>query len=83
MVGETRAPVVGVVKDFYDQSFHSDINPICILPLYKNFTNCAININLKDAKSTLASFEKIWNETIRSIYILTSFWMSEYSNFIL
>ena len=62
-VGETTAPVVGVVKDFYDQSFHSDINPICILPLYKNYSNCAVKINLKDTKATLAAFEKIWNET--------------------
>jgi putative ABC transport system permease protein len=62
-VGEATAPVVGVVKDFYTQSFHSDIDPICIFPVYKNYINCAVKINLKDTKPILASFEKIWNET--------------------
>ncbi len=62
-VGETTAPVVGVVKDFYDQSFRSDISPICILPLFKNYNYCAVKINLKDTKHALAAFERIWNET--------------------
>jgi len=62
-IGEATAPVVGVVKDFYTQSFHSDIDPICIMPVYKNYFNCAVKINLKDTKPTLSAFEKIWNET--------------------
>jgi len=62
-IGGTTAPVVGVVKDFYTQSFHSGIEPVCIMPSYKYYNNCAVKINLKDTKATLASFEKIWNET--------------------
>jgi putative ABC transport system permease protein len=62
-IGEKTAPVVGVVKDFYDQSFHSDKNAICILQQYHNYYNCAVKINVKDSKSALASFEKIWNQT--------------------
>ncbi len=62
-VGEITAPVVGVVKDFYTQSFHSDIDPICIMPAYKYYNYCAVKINLKDTKPTLAVFQKIWNDT--------------------
>jgi putative ABC transport system permease protein len=59
----TTAPIVGVVKDFYNYSFHSEISPICIMPNYNNYSTVAIKINMGNAKSSLASFEKIWNET--------------------
>lgn len=59
----TTAPIVGVVKDFYNYSFHTEISPICIMPNYKGYETCAIKINMRDAKSSLAAFEKIWNET--------------------
>jgi putative ABC transport system permease protein len=62
-VGEKNAPVVGVVKDFYDQSFHNDKSAVCILQQYHNYFNCAVKINLKDTKPVLSSFEKIWNQT--------------------
>ncbi|MDR6943221.1 ABC transporter permease [Mucilaginibacter pocheonensis] len=57
------APIVGVVKDFYNYSFHTEISPICIMPDYRNYSTCAIKINMRNAKASLASFEKIWNET--------------------
>jgi putative ABC transport system permease protein len=62
-VGGKAAPVIGVMKDFYDQSFHQEKSPICVLPLYKSYTNCAIKIDMQNAKTTLAAFEKIWNES--------------------
>ncbi|MEO6316094.1 MAG: ABC transporter permease [Chitinophagaceae bacterium] len=61
--GSDVAPIVGVVKDFYNYSFHSEISPICIMANYKNYSNCAIKINANNIKPALASFEKIWNET--------------------
>jgi len=61
--GSTTAPIVGVVKDFYNYSFHSEIAAICIMPDHHNYDYCAVKINLKNLKPALASFEKIWNET--------------------
>ncbi|MEJ7586254.1 MAG: ABC transporter permease [Ferruginibacter sp.] len=69
MIGKTisingrKAPVVGVVKDFYNYSFHSEIAPVCISPDYTNYGNCALRINMNKAKTTLAGVEKAWNET--------------------
>ena len=61
--GSQTAPIVGVVKDFYNYSFHSQISPICIMAGSDNYANCAIKINTKNIKPALASFEKIWSET--------------------
>ncbi len=60
---QTGAPIVGVVKEFYNYSFHEDIAPICIMPSYKDYRNCAVKINMKNIKPALTAFEKIWNET--------------------
>jgi putative ABC transport system permease protein len=59
----TTAPIVGVVKDFYNYSFHSEISPVCIMPNYGGYSTCAVKINMRNAKASLAAFEKIWNET--------------------
>ncbi|MES2426812.1 MAG: ABC transporter permease [Bacteroidota bacterium] len=59
----TTAPIVGVVKDFYNYSFHTEISPICISPNYHNYSSIAIKINMHSASSSLASIEKIWNST--------------------
>ena len=61
--GDLTAPIVGVIKDFYNYSFHSEIAPVCIFTDYKNYANCAVKIGGKNIQPALASFEKIWNET--------------------
>lgn len=59
----TTAPIVGVVKDFYNYSFHSEISPVCIMPNYKGYSTVAIKMNMRNAKASLASFEKVWNQS--------------------
>lgn len=59
----TTAPIVGVVKDFYNYSFHGEISPICIMPDYRGYSTCAIKINMGSAKTSLPAFERVWNET--------------------
>ncbi|MCW5911656.1 MAG: ABC transporter permease [Cyclobacteriaceae bacterium] len=54
-------PVVGVVKDFHDQSLRSDIEPIAITTAKETYNAFAIKINMKDAANTLAALEKAWS----------------------
>ena len=61
--GSHTAPIVGVVKNFYNYSFHSKVSAICIFAGASNYSTCAIKINAKNLKPALASFEKIWSET--------------------
>jgi ABC-type antimicrobial peptide transport system permease subunit len=61
--GSRSAPIVGVVKDFFNYSFHNAISPICIMAGTDSYSNCAVKMNTKNMSSSLAAFEKIWNQT--------------------
>jgi len=53
-------PVVGVVKDFHNQSFRDAIQPICMGSGLDNYDVCAVKINLQNTQPTLAALEKTW-----------------------
>jgi putative ABC transport system permease protein len=59
----TKGTIVGVIKDFYNLSFHTEITPVCIMPDYKNYSTCAVRIGANNTKSALLALEKIWNNT--------------------
>ncbi|MDB5155572.1 MAG: FtsX-like permease family protein [Mucilaginibacter sp.] len=59
----TTGTIVGVVKDFYNYSFHTEISPICIMPDYRSYSTCAVRIKSAYTKASLSSLERIWNET--------------------
>jgi putative ABC transport system permease protein len=59
----TSGPIVGVINDFYNYSFHSEIDQICISTNANSYSSLAVKINMRNAKSSLASFEKVWNNT--------------------
>ena len=55
--------VIGVVKDFHNQSLHSPIIPVVFLYLpgwWKNWT--FVRLSPVDMQSTLRSVESLWNE---------------------
>lgn len=61
--GSQTAPIVGVVKDFYNYSFHSDIAAICIMSGTSSYSKLAVKLNAASMRTALPAFEKIWNET--------------------
>ncbi|MEO6722842.1 MAG: ABC transporter permease [Ferruginibacter sp.] len=58
--GHMSATIVGVVKDFHDGSFHSDINAVCITSFADNYSSYAVRINMNKMKSILPALEKNW-----------------------
>lgn len=56
------APVVGVVKNFYDKSFRLDINPVVLFPALNVVEHCAVKMNVQDTRSGLATIAKVWND---------------------
>lgn len=61
--GEWSAQIVGVIRDFHNQSLHASIAPVVIIPDFHAYRVCSAKINLADIRSVLVAYEKIWNET--------------------
>ncbi|HRG07638.1 MAG TPA: ABC transporter permease, partial [Cyclobacteriaceae bacterium] len=61
--GSWKGPVVGVVKDFHEQSFHADIKPVFITTSGNTYNSIAIKISMGNANETLQSIEKVWSST--------------------
>ena len=61
--GRRKGPIVGVMKDFHNESFRQSIPPICIRSDVGSYLSCAVRINLSSAKTSLPAMEKIWGET--------------------
>jgi putative ABC transport system permease protein len=57
------APIVGVIKDFHLNSFHTEIPVSCVMSYAKAYSNCAVKINLHHVPGTIKALEKIWNDT--------------------
>jgi ABC-type antimicrobial peptide transport system permease subunit len=56
-------PIVGVVKDFYSLSLHSEIPAVAILPARANYSTCAVKLNPANIHASLTSIEKVWNSS--------------------
>jgi putative ABC transport system permease protein len=54
-------PIVGVLKDFHDRSFHEDMNAICITSFPENYNNYAVKVNLGNIGTLLPALEKEWS----------------------
>jgi putative ABC transport system permease protein len=59
--GTVSGVICGVLKDFHDLSFHSDINAVCITSYAANYTSYAVKINMKKARNVLPALEKKWS----------------------
>ncbi|MDO9374037.1 MAG: ABC transporter permease [Ferruginibacter sp.] len=70
------APIVGVIKDFYNYSFHSEISAVVVFPGLDNYGTCALRVNMNNSKATMASVEKVWNETFTD-YIYSQQFLDE------
>lgn len=58
--GDLTGPIVGVVSNFHDRSFHSAISPIMITTMKSSYNDMAVRIRMNDPKSTVAAIEKVW-----------------------
>lgn len=59
--GSWKGPVVGVIKDFHEQSLHADIMPVFLTTSGNTYNSIAIKINMANANETLSSIEKVWS----------------------
>jgi ABC-type antimicrobial peptide transport system permease subunit len=55
--------IVGVVKDFHNNSLHETIDPLCITTSNNWYFNCAVKLNATNFPSTLSVVEEVWKKT--------------------
>ncbi|WP_339864271.1 ABC transporter permease [uncultured Algoriphagus sp.] len=60
--GSMKGPIVGVVRDFHDNSFHAGISPALIASASSMYSNYAIKINGNSVKETLEEIQQLWEE---------------------
>ncbi|GAB3948017.1 ABC transporter permease [Spirosoma harenae] len=60
--GRMKGPIVGVVKDFHDLSFHETINAVCIGSAMDQYDYYAVKIDLANTQQTLAALDQTWSE---------------------
>ncbi|HTI10519.1 MAG TPA: FtsX-like permease family protein, partial [Puia sp.] len=66
-LGDKPIPIVGVVADFHENSYHVPIRPVVIFDLSQPENSLAIKLaskgkEMKNIKTTLSQMEKIWKE---------------------
>lgn len=59
--GNRGFPVVGVVKNFHNRSFHEAIHAQVLMSDAGDFDNCALRLHMQTQKTALAAVEKIWS----------------------
>lgn len=60
---EYKGTIVGVMKDFYNQSFHTQKEAICLMTWTLYYFNCSIKLSGKHLTPLMNSVEQIWDET--------------------
>lgn len=61
--GSGKGAIVGVVKDFYNSSFHNEISPVVIMPNYHQYTRCAVVTDPEHIPAVLKSLSDLWSVT--------------------
>lgn len=62
MINDINGMIVGVIKDFHNESFHSPIAPLSITTRTSSYYNCAVRIQTTSLQPTLKALQKIWEQ---------------------
>lgn len=69
-------PVAGVLKDFHNRSFHSEIAPQVVTTELRSYDVLSVRLNLQNTRPVLAEAEKIWSGLYPE-YVFESAFMDE------
>lgn len=62
MINDINGTIVGVIKDFHNESLHSPIAPLAITTKTRSYYSCAVKINTDNLPSTLKALQKAWEQ---------------------
>jgi len=62
MINDVNGTIVGVIKDFHNESFHSPIRPLAITTQTRSYYSCAVKVNTASLQPTLKAVQKTWEQ---------------------
>lgn len=62
-VNGVEAPIVGVIKDFNNNSLKQAVSPLVIYSNRKHYSSMALKIDPKEVSKTMSEVEQVWNAT--------------------
>ncbi|WP_316749792.1 ABC transporter permease [Pedobacter gandavensis] len=62
-VSGKEAPIVGVIKDFNNNSLKQAVSPLVIFSNQKHYGSMAMKIDPKELSKTMSQVEELWNAT--------------------
>lgn len=62
IINDAKGTIVGELKDFHNQFFHTGIDPLCITTQGDWYNRIAVKINPSDLRHTLEALTPIWKE---------------------
>lgn len=71
--GNMEGPIVGVIKDFHDNTFHEEISPMLLTTDARSFGNFAIKLNVGAGVEPLQKIEQVWKAHLPDQYFEYSF----------
>ncbi|MBD0255450.1 MAG: ABC transporter permease [Cytophagales bacterium] len=63
VINGKEGTIVGVIKDYHNDSFRAPIAPQCITTKLDNYLNCAVRIDPQALSATLPALQQIWTST--------------------
>ena len=71
--GNMEGEIVGVFKDFHDNSFHTEISPMLLTTDARSYGSFAIKLNVGAGVEPLREIEEVWKDNLPEQYFEYSF----------
>jgi ABC-type antimicrobial peptide transport system permease subunit len=62
MINDVNGTIVGVIKDFHNESFHSAIAPLAITTQARSYYSGAVKVNTANLQPTLKALQATWEQ---------------------
>lgn len=79
--GSNPKPVIGVVRDFKQESLRTEVKPIAIRPFKRYYGMAAIKLQSRNLKASSESIESIWNNIFSDVVYQSSFYEEDIENY--
>lgn len=62
MINDINGLIVGVVKDFHNESLHTSISPLSISTRTRSYQSCAVKVSTANLQASIQAIQKTWEK---------------------